>query len=173
MDKGFSSIKRIEELLGNKEKHFVLRIKNNITLEMLENGKCKVGTRKDAVEVRVVMFCDLEKRTEFRLATDLPSEGKCAVSNEEIAEMYVQRWQIELLWKFLKMHLKLDNLITKNENGIRIQIYSCIIAYLILQLIDIEEGFGKSLLDKLRYLQSFMCQHTSYVHWFRKIVCAS
>ena len=35
------------------------------------------------------------------------------------------------------MHLKLDNLITKNENGIKIQIYSCIIAYLILQLIDI------------------------------------
>ncbi|MFN7339039.1 MAG: hypothetical protein ACK5TF_04990, partial [bacterium] len=36
--------------------------------------------------------------------------------------------------------------------------------YLILQLIDIEEVFGKSLLDKLRYLQSFMCQHISYVH---------
>jgi len=90
---------------------------------MLENGKCKIGTGKDAVEVRVVMFCDLKKRTEFRLATDLPSEGEGAVNNEEIAEIYVQRWQIELLWKFLKMHLKLDNLITKNENGIRIQIY--------------------------------------------------
>jgi hypothetical protein len=36
--------------------------RNNVTLEMLENGKCKVGTGKDAVEVRVVMFCDLEKR---------------------------------------------------------------------------------------------------------------
>ena len=173
MDRGFASMKRIEELLGNKEKHFVLRIKNNVTVEMLENGKCKVGTGKDAVEVRLVMFCDLEKRTEFRLATDLPFEGEGVLSNEEIAEIYVKRWQIELLWKFLKMHLKLDNLITKNENGIRIQIYSCIIAYLILQLIDIEEGFGKSLLDKLRYLQSFMCQHTSYVHWFRRIVYAN
>jgi IS4 transposase len=173
MDRGFASMKRIQELSDNKEKHFVLRIKNNVTIKMLKNGKCKVGTGKDAVEVRVVMFCDLEERTEFRLATDLPSEGKGAVSDEEIAEIYVQRWQIELLWKFLKMHLKLDNLITKNENGIRIQIYSCIIAYLILQLIDIEEGFGKSLLDKLRYLQSFMCQYTSYVHWFRKIIFAS
>jgi IS4 transposase len=173
MDRGFASLKRIKELLGNKEKHFVLRMKNNITLEMLENGKCKVGAGKEAVEVRVVIFFDLEKRTEFRLATDLPWEGEGAISNEEIAEIYVQRWQIELLWKFLKMHLKLDNLITKNENGIRIQIYSCIIAYLILQLIDIEEEFGKSLLDKLRYLQSFMCQHTSYVHWFRRIVYAN
>ncbi|WP_265578470.1 transposase, partial [Microcystis aeruginosa] len=42
-------------------------------------------------------------------ATDLPLEGEGAVSNEEVAEIYIQRWQIELLWKFLKMHLKLDN----------------------------------------------------------------
>ena len=168
MDRGFASLKRIKELIADKEKHFVLRIKNNTILEMLENGKCKIG--KEGIEVRVVMFCDLEKRTEFRLVTDLESEGENAVSNEEIAEIYVKRWQIELLWKFLKMHLKLDNLITKNENGIKIQIYSCIIAYLILQLIDIEEGFGDKLLDKLRYLQSFMCQHISYVNWFRRIV---
>jgi len=42
MDRGFASMKRIKELLGNKKKHFVLRIKNNVTLEMLENEKCKV-----------------------------------------------------------------------------------------------------------------------------------
>jgi len=95
MDRGFAAMKRIKELLGNKGKDFVLRIKNNITLEMLENRKCKVGKGKNAVEVRVVMFCDLEERTEFRLATDLPDEGEGAVSNEEIAEIYVQRWQIE------------------------------------------------------------------------------
>lgn len=170
MDRGFASNQRITELLESSDKHFVLRVKNNISLEMLENGKCKLGKDKRKIEVRVVTFCDLESQTEFRLATDLPLEGEGAVSNEEVAEIYIQRWQIELLWKFLKMHLKLDNLITKNENGIRLQLYSCIIAYLILQLIDIEEGFGKSLLDKLRYLQSFMCQHISYVHWFRRIV---
>ncbi len=161
MDRGFASNQRITELLESSDKHFVLRVKNNISLEMLENGKCKLG--KDKIKIEV-------SQTEFRLATDLSLEGEGAVSNKEVAEIYIQRWQIELLWKFLKMHLKLDNLITKNENGIRLQIYSCIIAYLILQLIDIEEGFGKSLLDKLRYLQSFMCQHISYVHWFRRIV---
>lgn len=170
MDRGFSSNERIRKLLEKKDKHFVLRVKNDMKLEMLENGQSKLGAEKRKVEVRIVEFCDLESQSEFRIATDLPLEGEGGVSNEEIAEMYRQRWQIELLWKFLKMHLKLDRLITKNERGIRIQIYSCIIAYLILQLIDIEEVFGKSLLDKLRYLQSFMCQHISYVHWFRKIV---
>lgn len=170
MDRGFTSNQRINELLESSDKHFVLRLKNNISLEMLENGKCKLGKDKRQIEVRVVAFCDLESQTEFRRATDLPLQGEGAVSNEEVAEIYIQRWPRELLWKFFKMPLKLDNLITKNENGIRLHIYSCIIAYLILQLIDIEEGFGKSLLDKLRYLQSFMCQHISYLHWFRRIV---
>jgi hypothetical protein len=43
-------------------------------------------------------------------------------------------------------------------------------AYLILQLIEIPQEFGKTLLDKLRYLQSYMCQEISYVHWFRKLI---
>lgn len=170
MDRGFCSTERIAQLKEQKDKAFVLRIKNNITLEMLENGNCKVGKDQREVEIRVVAFCDLETKTEFRLATNLPATGENAVSNEEIAKIYVGRWQIELLWKFLKMHLKLDRLITKNENGIRIQIYSCLIAYLILQLIEIPVEFGKSLLDKLRYLQGYMCQQISYVHWFRKLI---
>ena len=35
-------------------------------------------------------------------------------TGEEIGELDRRRWAIELLWKFLKMHLKLDLLMTKN-----------------------------------------------------------
>lgn len=161
MDRGFASAERIRELNKQENKGFVLRIKNNVALEMLENGKGKVGKDEREIEVRVVAFCDLETKTEFRLATNLKEEGEEVVTNQEIGEIYQQRWQIELLWKFLKMHLKLDRLITKNENGIRIQIYSCLIAYLILQLIEIPQEFGKTLLDKLRYFQAHMCQEIS------------
>ena len=158
MDRGFASTQKIQELKAQTNKAFVLRIKNNVTLEMLDNGNCQVGKDEREVKIRVVAFCDLEKKTEFRLATNLVESKKSGVKNEEIADMYVKRWQIELLWKFLKMHLKLDRLITKNENGIRIKIYSCLIAYLILQLIEIPEDFGKTALDKLRYIQSYMSQ---------------
>ena len=170
MDRGFASTQRIKELKEQTNKAFVLRIKNNITLKSLENGLCKVGKYQREVKIRVVAFCDLEEKTEFRLATNLPESGEERITNEEIAEIYVQRWQIELLWKFLKMHLKLDRLMTKNENGIRIQIYTSLMAYLILQLIEIPQELGNSLLDKLRYLQAYMCQEISYVHWFKKII---
>jgi IS4 transposase len=74
------------------------------------------------------------------------------------------------LWKFLKIHLKLDKLITKNPNDILIQIYMCLIGYLILKLVNIPEKFGRKLLDKLRHLQANMNQFISYVHWFDRIL---
>lgn len=86
------------------------------------------------------------------------------MSNTEVGEIYRCRWAIETLWKFLKMHLKLDKLMTKNPNGISLQIYSCLIAYIILQLVDISPEIGNKTLDKLRYLQAFMNENISYIH---------
>ena len=70
---------------------------------------------------------------------------------------------------YFPLHLKLDRLMTKNENGIRIQIYSCLIVYMILQLIEIPQEIGVKTLDKLRYLQAFMNEKISYIHWFRRL----
>lgn len=117
---------------------------------------------------RVVNFCEIESKTEFRFVTNLPETGVERISNEEVGESDRLRWQIELFWKFLKMHLKLDRLITKNTNRITIPIYVCLIAYVLLQLVIIPKEFGNKLLDKLRYLQAFMCENISYVHWLPK-----
>jgi putative transposase len=61
------------------------------------------------------------------------------------------------------MHLKLDKLISKSVNGITIQLYASLIAYLILQLISIPAQWGNKLLDKIPYLQACMCQKISFV----------
>lgn len=147
MDRGFASWEFLEQLSQTKTL-FVVRIKNNMKTEL------------DHQRYRVVWFCDLESRREFRLATNVEQ-----MTNEEVGEVYRHRWQIELLWKFLKMHLKLDKLITKNVNGVTIQIYMVLIAYLILQLIEIPAFYGHQLLDKLRYLQLELSRRCSIVHW--------
>jgi putative transposase len=169
MDRGFVGLDYIK-LLSEKNKYFVLRVSNSWKLEFdLATGFYQVGIGKKSGVYRVVNFCDLETQTEYRLVTNLPQAGELAVSDEEVREIYRYRWGIELLWKFLKMHLKLDKLITKNVNGIAIQIYATLIAYLILQLIEIPQQWGQKLLDKLRYLQACMCQEISYVHWMTKL----
>lgn len=147
MDRGFASWEFLDELSATQT-HFVVRIKNNMK------------TALDHDRYRVVWFCDLESSTEFRLATNLKQ-----MTNEEIGEIYRLRWQIEILWKFLKMHLKLDKLMTKNINGVTMQIYMVLIAYLILELMEIPAFYGHQLLDKFRYLQLELSRRCSMIHW--------
>lgn len=87
--------------------------------------------------------------------------------------MYRRRWQIELLWKFLKMHLKLDRFITKNINAIISQIYASIITYMLLRLIEIQTEFESVNLEKLRYLWAFMKSEISFVRWFGRLAFLS
>ncbi len=63
------------------------------------------------------------------------------------------------------MHLKLGHLITKNLDGVRLQIYMVLIAYLILQLIETPRFYGDKLLDKFRYIQIFLHRDGSTIHW--------
>ena len=162
LDRGFAS-KEFFKKTAKSNKNFVIRISKLYKLEQIEDSEyIKVGRGKDSGLYRVVDFGDIETQSEYRLVTNLPSRGEKSVTNEEISEIYRQRWGIECLWKFLKMHLKLDLLITKNLNGITIQIDSTLIAYLILQLVEIPQAFGNKLLDKLCYLQASMCQEISY-----------
>ncbi len=150
MDRGFAGLKFLQDA-ANSNKCFVLRIGNKYKLEFTpESELVLVGTGKKKGLYRVIQFCDLETKVEYRLVTNLPKTGKGAISDEEVMEIYRCRWGIELLWKFLKMHLKLDHLMTKNTNGIAIQIYATLIGYLILQLVEIPQVWGDKLLDKLR-----------------------
>ena len=92
--------------------------------------------------MRVVCFGSIEQKVDDYLATNIP---EAVMSHEEIAEAYRQRWAIEVLWKFLKTHLKLDKMISKNLNGIITQIYVILIVYLILQLLEILRINGSKL----------------------------
>ena len=51
---------------------------------------------------------------------------------EQIAELYKQRWQIELFFKWIKQNLKIRHFLGTSENAVRTQIYVALIAYLLL-----------------------------------------
>ena len=52
------------------------------------------------------LICFQSQLSQSQFATNIEQ-----MTNEEVAEVYRKRWQIEVLWKFLKMHLKLDKLV--------------------------------------------------------------
>jgi putative transposase len=52
----------------------------------------------------------------------------------EIAALYKSRWQIELLFRWIKQHLRIRKFLGNNENAIRLQILAAMIAYLLLRI---------------------------------------
>lgn len=52
----------------------------------------------------------------------------------EIAQLYKERWQIELLFKWIKQNLKIKRFLGRSENAVKSQIYIALIAFLLLRL---------------------------------------
>ena len=52
----------------------------------------------------------------------------------EIGALYKLRWQIELLFRWMKQHLKIRKFLGNNDNAIKLQIYAAMIAYALLRL---------------------------------------
>ena len=52
----------------------------------------------------------------------------------EIAQLYKGRWQIELLFRWIKQHLKIRKFLGNNDNAIRLQLFAAMIAYALLRI---------------------------------------
>ncbi|MNM87023.1 Transposase DDE domain protein [compost metagenome] len=65
-------------------------------------------------------------------------------SAREIADLYRQRWQIELFFKWLKQKLNLKRYLGFSENAVRLQIYSALITYLLMSLYRTLSAFSGS-----------------------------
>ena len=53
-----------------------------------------------------------------------------------VAELYHQRWNIELFFKWLKQHLKIKKFWGESENAVRIQIYAAITTYCMMAIVQ-------------------------------------
>jgi IS4 transposase len=64
--------------------------------------------------------------------------NKLTLNAEEIAKLYRQRWEIELLFKWLKQNLQIKRFWCKNENGVKLQIITALIAFVLLRLVQLK-----------------------------------
>ena len=67
-----------------------------------------------------------------------------------IAELYRNRWQVELFFKWIKQHLRLRGFYGRSQNAVRCQIWSAICAYLMVAIMKKELGIQKSLYEILQ-----------------------
>ena len=70
----------------------------------------------------------------------------------EIADLYKQRWQIELFFKWVKQNLKVKKFLGRSENAIKIQILVAMIAYLLIKLTQLTGNLSPSLQQIFRLI---------------------
>lgn len=97
-----------------------------------------------------------ENEEEIRLLTNIFD-----VPAEEILELYRLRWKIELFFKWIKQNLKIKKWLGYNENAIKIQIYSALIAYIILALLKLELTVNISMISLSRIIRGNLLENES------------
>jgi hypothetical protein len=147
MDGGYRSFHQYN--LWTKQKiRWVTKLHPYTHYEVIKRHKISAGQKKtgviidtlivmgaqpkkiEKVQCRLIKFTSpVTKRTFEFITNDFKSTASY------IAALYKKRWSIELLFKRLKQNMPLQYFLGDNQNAIKIQIWSALIADLLLQVV--------------------------------------
>lgn len=107
-----------------------------------------VKTKKNYPEaLRRVVFYDKDGNRTFVFYTN-----NTDITAEEVALLYKNRWRCELFFKWLKQHLRVKEFYGTSENAVKIQIYTAIIAYCLVAIVQRDMKLEMDTYDMLRIL---------------------
>lgn len=140
--------------------YFVVRgKKNNDFKPMRWKRRLPAGVLSDAIgymagqltmskypeKIRRILYLDPESDRTFIFFTNALD-----ISPLKIAELYHNRWQIELFFKWLKQHLKVKKFWGVSENAVRIQIYTAVTAYCMMAIVQKKMDVQRSIYEMLQ-----------------------
>jgi len=135
---------------------FVTRLRTNMLYDVLERRS--VPARGPVLVDEVIRLTGLQAgdrcpvplrqviiwdETQQRRLTFLTNLMQFAAST--IAAIYKERWQIELLFKALKQHLKIKTFVGTSENAVQVQIWIALLAMLLLKFLQLKSTWPWSL----------------------------
>ena len=85
-----------------------------------------------------------------------------------IAAIYKDRWQIELFFKAIKQNLKIKTFIGTSANAVKTQIWTALIAMLLLRYLQMSSKFGWSLSNLVALLRMNLFTHRDLMAWLNQ-----
>lgn len=176
-DRGYNAFKELFKIHLH-ESFFVVRAKKNLQYKCCKwRRRLPKNILTDAViefteynsyrkypeKLRLVKFYDEEQGREFAFLTNA-----FYLTAPEIANLYKNRWQIELFFKWLKQHLKIKKFWGTTENAVRIQISSAIIAYCLVAIVQHDLQLKRSTYEVLQILSISLMDKTPLVDLFER-----
>jgi hypothetical protein len=162
IDRGYTDYQWFVDLTKRKV-HFVTRMKENADYGVVE--KRELPNRRGVQRDEVIFFFKLAqagvecffRRIEFydeeqeRVLVFLTNN--LVWSAATIAALYKQRWQIELFFRALKQSLRVKTFVGTSANALKIQIWTALIAMLLIKYLQLKATFGWSLSNLVALLR--------------------
>lgn len=137
-DKGYISYSWFQ-LLGEKSIFFVTRLKDNAVYRLIDRRPVNRGTgvtsdhvievtsRGKTLRLRRVGYRDAETGKHYEFLTN-----HFRLSARTIADIYKERWRIEIFFREIKQNLRIKSFLGNTENAVFTQIYTALTVYLLL-----------------------------------------
>lgn len=148
MDRGYVDYKWLNILDSNRS-FFVTRAKTNMAHQILEDNTHKQGnsafiladqlielTAQKAAKdysgkLRMVVYLDSKTGQEYTFITN-----NLRWKAQTVADIYKERWHIEVFFKHIKQHLKIKSFVGTSENAVKIQLWTALIIVLLLKFLQ-------------------------------------
>ncbi|HEY6406037.1 MAG TPA: transposase, partial [Ktedonobacteraceae bacterium] len=82
-----------------------------------------------------------------------------------VAAIYKDRWSVELFFKALKQNLKIKTFVGTSPNAVKIQMWSALIAILLLRYMQLKSRFGWSLSNLVALLRMNLFTYRDLWAW--------
>ena len=155
--------------------YFVTRLKENADYGVVE--KREIPQRRGVLRDEVVFFYKLAqaseeaffRRIEFydeerdRVLVFLTNHLELAAAT--VAAIYKERWQIELFFRALKQSLRVKTFVGTSANALKTQLWTALIAMLVVKYLQLRSTFGWSLSNLVALLRQQLFVYRDLWAW--------
>ena len=170
MDRGYLDFERLF-VFTLCSAFFVVRTKENVLLQRRYSHPVDktTGVRSDHTVIltsfesasvypdafRRVTYLDMETKKRFKFLTN-----NFTLPAPVIAQIYKQRWQVELFFKWIKQHLRIKAFYGTSENAVKTQIWIAVSIYVLVAILRKRLNLEASLYQTLQILSVTLFEKT-------------
>jgi hypothetical protein len=175
IDRGYTDYKLFADWSDN-DIYFVTRQKENADYQVLEQRPVPVNRNILADELIVFTGYYAQRDCPYVLrrivAQDKDTGSRIVLLTNHmdfgattVAAIYKDRWQIEIFFKALKQNLKVKTFVGTTENALYIQIWTALIAMLLIKLLQFKSKFDWSLSNLVAFLRWNLFTYRNLWDW--------
>jgi hypothetical protein len=158
---------------------FVTRLKSNADIQVVKRHPVPEGSnvlrdetvrlqafvagRPDLEDLRCVTIWLEDKQQELVLLTN-----NFTLAASTIAAIYKERWQIELFFKLLKQQLKIKTFVGTSANAVHIQIWTALIAVLVVRYLQFRSAFPWAVSNLVALLRWNLFSYRNLWEWLNR-----